>query len=62
DIGLGGGCDKALRHADMLLYSWDRGLDVCVDLTGSSPSTQTGMANFVPGWVMSDVAQHKRAK
>nr|GEV33120.1 hypothetical protein [Tanacetum cinerariifolium] len=29
DIGLGGGCDKALRHADMLLYSWDGGLDVC---------------------------------
>ncbi|GJS90862.1 hypothetical protein Tco_0773498 [Tanacetum coccineum] len=23
DIGLGGGCDKPLRHADMLLYSLD---------------------------------------
>nr|GEW30378.1 hypothetical protein [Tanacetum cinerariifolium] len=32
----------------MLLYSWDRGLDVCVVLTGSSPLTQTGMVNFVP--------------
>ncbi|GJX80911.1 putative reverse transcriptase domain-containing protein [Tanacetum coccineum] len=29
DIDLGGGCDKPLRPADMLLYSWDRGLDVC---------------------------------
>nr|GEZ67705.1 hypothetical protein [Tanacetum cinerariifolium] len=28
DIGLGGGCDKALRHADMLLYSWDGVVDV----------------------------------
>nr|GEW92678.1 hypothetical protein [Tanacetum cinerariifolium] len=39
DIGPGGGCDKALRPADMLLYSWDGGLDVCVELTGSSPLT-----------------------
>ncbi|GJS81834.1 hypothetical protein Tco_0748375 [Tanacetum coccineum] len=29
DIGLGGGCDKPLRLTDMLLYSWDKGLDVC---------------------------------
>ncbi|GKB91100.1 hypothetical protein Tco_0963372 [Tanacetum coccineum] len=60
DIGLGGGCDKALRPADMLLYSWEGGLDVCVDLTGSSPLTQTGMADFVPGRAMIDAAQRKR--
>ncbi|GJU75540.1 hypothetical protein Tco_1272610 [Tanacetum coccineum] len=57
DIGLDGGCDKQLRSADMLLYSWDRGLDVCVDLTGSSPLTQTGMADFILGRAMIDVAQ-----
>ncbi|GJX55421.1 putative reverse transcriptase domain-containing protein [Tanacetum coccineum] len=62
DIGLGGGCNKALRHADMLLYSWDGGLDVCVDLTGSSPLTQTGMTDFVPGRVVLDAAQRKRGK
>ncbi|GKC33500.1 hypothetical protein Tco_1045884, partial [Tanacetum coccineum] len=28
DIGLDGGRDKPLRPADMLLYSWDGGLDV----------------------------------
>ncbi|GKG45801.1 hypothetical protein Tco_0498247, partial [Tanacetum coccineum] len=28
DIGLSDGSDKNLRPADMLLYSWDRGLDV----------------------------------
>nr|GEX15295.1 hypothetical protein [Tanacetum cinerariifolium] len=62
DIGLGGGCDKPLRHADMLLYSWNKGLDVCVDLTGSSPLTQTGMVDFVPGRAVIDAAHRKRAK
>ncbi|GKB09762.1 hypothetical protein Tco_0838074 [Tanacetum coccineum] len=56
------GCHKPLRLADMLLYSWDRGLDVCVDLTGSSPLTQTGMADFVPGRAMIDTAERKRGK
>ncbi|GJW60508.1 zinc finger, CCHC-type containing protein [Tanacetum coccineum] len=45
DIGFSGGCDKPLHH--VLLYSWDGGFDVCVDLTGSSPFTQTEMVNFV---------------
>ncbi|GJW48864.1 hypothetical protein Tco_0080510 [Tanacetum coccineum] len=62
DIGLGGGCDKPLRPADMLLYSWDEGLDVCVDLTGSSPLTQTGMVDFVPGRAVIDAAHRKRVK
>ncbi|GJY75935.1 hypothetical protein Tco_0481051 [Tanacetum coccineum] len=62
DIGLGGGRDKPLRPADMLLYSWDEGLDVCVDLTGSSPLTQTGMVDFVPGRLVIDAAHHKRVK
>ncbi|GJY49654.1 hypothetical protein Tco_0439610, partial [Tanacetum coccineum] len=58
DIGLGGGRDKALRPANILLYSWDGGLDVCVDLTGSSSLTQTGMADFVSGRVVTEAAQH----
>ncbi|GJQ99981.1 hypothetical protein Tco_0522966 [Tanacetum coccineum] len=41
DTVLDGGHDKPLHPADMLLYLWDRGLDVCVDLTGSSSLTQT---------------------
>nr|GFB29021.1 hypothetical protein [Tanacetum cinerariifolium] len=56
DIGLDGGRDKPLRLADMLLYSWGEGLDVCVDLTGSSPLTQIGMVDFVPGRAVIDVA------
>nr|GEV01884.1 hypothetical protein [Tanacetum cinerariifolium] len=62
DIGLDGGCDKPLRPAGMLLYSWDRGLDVCVDLTSSSHLTQTGMIGFVPGRTVIDAAHRKRVK
>nr|GEU42604.1 RNA-directed DNA polymerase, eukaryota, nucleotide-binding alpha-beta plait domain protein [Tanacetum cinerariifolium] len=61
DIGLGGGCDKALRLADMLLYSCDEGLDVYVDLIGSSPLTQTRMVDFVPGRVVIDATHHKQS-
>nr|GEX02163.1 auxilin-like protein [Tanacetum cinerariifolium] len=56
------GCDKQLFPAYMLLSSWDEGLDVCVDLTGSSPLTQTGMVDCVPGRAVIDAAQRKRAK
>ncbi|GJY12177.1 hypothetical protein Tco_0381486 [Tanacetum coccineum] len=62
DIGLDGGRDKPLHLADILLYSWDGKLDVCVDLTGTSPLTQTGMVDFVLGRAVIDVAQHKRDK
>ncbi|GKE18053.1 hypothetical protein Tco_1425630 [Tanacetum coccineum] len=62
DIGLGGGRDKPLRPVDMLLYSWDEGLDVCVDLTGSSPLTQTGMIDFAPRGAVIEAAQRKRVK
>ncbi|GKD44422.1 hypothetical protein Tco_1269067, partial [Tanacetum coccineum] len=55
-------CYRSGILADMLLYSWDGGLDVCVDLTGSLPLTQTGMVDFVPGRAVFDVAQHKRDK
>ncbi|XP_074271262.1 uncharacterized protein LOC141595191 [Silene latifolia] len=56
DIGLVDGLGCSLRPADLLLYSWDRGRDVCVDLTGSSPLSQTGLSDFVPGRVVADAA------
>ncbi|GJW35682.1 hypothetical protein Tco_0058602 [Tanacetum coccineum] len=62
DIGLGGGRDKPLRLADMLLYAWDGWLDVCMDLIGSSPLTQTVMIDFVPGLVVIEAEQRKRFK
>nr|GEY90784.1 hypothetical protein [Tanacetum cinerariifolium] len=43
----------------MLLYSWDKGLDVCVDLTVSSPLTQTGTVDFIPGRAVIDAAQRE---
>ncbi|GJX30873.1 hypothetical protein Tco_0240728 [Tanacetum coccineum] len=49
DIGLGRGRDKPLRPADMLLFLWDKGLNVYVDLTSSSPLTQNEMIDFAPG-------------
>ncbi|GJX24066.1 hypothetical protein Tco_0228511 [Tanacetum coccineum] len=61
DIGHSGGYDKPLRPVDILLYSWDEGLDVCVDLTGSSPLMQTRMVDFVPGRAEIDATHQKNA-
>ena len=58
DIGLSGERDKPLHPADMLFYSLDGGLDVCVHITGSLPLTQTDVVDFVP----IEVAQRKRVK
>nr|GEW28801.1 homocysteine S-methyltransferase 2-like [Tanacetum cinerariifolium] len=46
----------------MLLYAWDRELDMCVNLTGSSPLTQTGMADLAPSRAVIDAAQCKHVK
>ncbi|GKC20014.1 hypothetical protein Tco_1022164 [Tanacetum coccineum] len=62
DIGLGKGRDKPLYLADMLLYSWDGGLDVCVDLTSSSPLTQIGMIEFASGRAKDVVTLLKRIR
>ncbi|GJW21646.1 hypothetical protein Tco_0032268 [Tanacetum coccineum] len=62
DIGLGEGRDKPLRPTDMLLYSWERGIDVCVDQTGSLPLMQTGMVDFMSGRVVIEATQRKRVK
>ncbi|GJQ90575.1 hypothetical protein Tco_0001714 [Tanacetum coccineum] len=40
----------------------DGGLDVCVDLTGSSSLTQTEMVDFLPGRAVIDATQRKRGK
>ncbi|GKE37762.1 hypothetical protein Tco_1461167 [Tanacetum coccineum] len=62
NTGLGGGCDKPLHPADMLLYSWDGRLDVCMDLIGSSPLAQFGMVDFMPGRVVIDATHRKHVK
>ncbi|GJX65500.1 hypothetical protein Tco_0299843 [Tanacetum coccineum] len=53
---------KPLRPSDMLLNSWDRGLDLCKDLTGSSHLKQTRMVDFRPGRVVIDTTHRKRVK
>ncbi|GKC42008.1 hypothetical protein Tco_1059730, partial [Tanacetum coccineum] len=62
NIELGGGRDKPLCPADMLLYSWDGELDVCVYLTGSLPLTQTGMIDFLPRRAVTEATQRKHVK
>ncbi|GJS61183.1 CheY-like superfamily protein [Tanacetum coccineum] len=62
DIGIVGGRDKPLRVPDMFLYSWEGGIDVCVNLTGSSPLTQTVMTDFLAGHVVVHAAYRKRVK
>ncbi|GJR39354.1 hypothetical protein Tco_1215038 [Tanacetum coccineum] len=48
---------------DICYRSWiSAALDVCVDMNGSSPLTQTGMADFIPGHAVIDAAQCKRVK
>ncbi|GJU78763.1 reverse transcriptase domain-containing protein, partial [Tanacetum coccineum] len=61
-IWAGWGIGTNISSRDMLLYSWDGGLDVCVDLTGSSPLTQTRMTDFVPSRVVTDAAHRKCSK
>nr|GEX92690.1 hypothetical protein [Tanacetum cinerariifolium]GFA37009.1 hypothetical protein [Tanacetum cinerariifolium] len=52
------------NHYVQQICYFTRGIedDVCVDLTGSSPLKQNGMADFVPGRAVIDVAQRKRGK
>ncbi|GJR88889.1 hypothetical protein Tco_0212900 [Tanacetum coccineum] len=50
------------NHYVQQICYFTRGMEdlMCVDLTGSSPLTQTAMADFVPGQAVIDVAQRKR--
>ncbi|GJU10259.1 hypothetical protein Tco_1132655 [Tanacetum coccineum] len=43
-------------------FRLDSGRDVCVDLIGSSPLTQIGMVDFVPGRAVTDATHRKRVK
>nr|GEX90751.1 hypothetical protein [Tanacetum cinerariifolium] len=55
----------AIKHRHNVVYvTYTRGMEdlMCVDLTGSSPLTQTELVDFVPGRAVIDVAQRKRGK
>jgi hypothetical protein len=53
---------STLRPADVLIYSWDRGKRVCVDLTGVSPLVGFGSGVFVVGQAAAKAAEAKVAK
>ncbi|XP_074302946.1 uncharacterized protein LOC141637286 [Silene latifolia] len=57
DIGLVDGHGSSLHPTDLLLYYWDMGHDVCVDLMGSFPLSQTGLSDFLSGRVVANTAQ-----
>ncbi|GJV46937.1 hypothetical protein Tco_1437149 [Tanacetum coccineum] len=59
-IGLGGGVTN--HYVQQICY-FTRGMeDLCVDLTGSSPLSQTEMTDFVPGCAVIDAAHRKHGK
>nr|GEV30761.1 putative reverse transcriptase domain-containing protein [Tanacetum cinerariifolium] len=53
---------KLMKKVAETYLTHDERLDVYVDLTGSSPLTQTKMADFVSGRTVIDAAQCKRVK
>lgn len=53
---------KSLRPADLLLYNWDTGKDVCVDVTGVSPFAGGGVDVFVPGKALDNATKLKKRK
>jgi len=49
--------------ADILLIAWDKGTDVCVDLTITSPIGLDAYLNFQKGrWHLNDAEKEKRTK
>ncbi|GKA81556.1 40S ribosomal protein S28 [Tanacetum coccineum] len=57
-IGWGGGVTN--HYVQQICYFTHGMEDLCVDLTRSSPLTQTGMTGFVPGCAVIDAAHRKR--
>lgn len=53
---------SALRPADILIYNWENGRDVCFDVTVVSPFKGGGVRTFTPGHAISSVVTRKRNK
>ncbi|RZC86683.1 hypothetical protein C5167_030035 [Papaver somniferum] len=51
-----------LCHADILIYNWENGQDVCIDVTGVSPFTVDGIRAIIPGQAVSNVVLRKHTK
>ncbi|XP_026397562.1 uncharacterized protein LOC113292985 isoform X2 [Papaver somniferum] len=53
---------NSLRPADILVYNWEDGKDVCMDVTGVSPFTSARTPNFTLGHAISAAITRKRDK
>lgn len=54
--------DTGLNPADILLYIWENGRDVCFDVTSVSPFTSAATRTFVPGHAIAAAITRKRNK
>lgn len=54
------GC--ALCLADILVFNWDNGRDVCMDVNGVSPFTRGGSRTFQSGLALSNAITRKNKK
>ncbi|KAL5708293.1 hypothetical protein ACHQM5_019103 [Ranunculus cassubicifolius] len=61
-VGLSSDTGKDLRPADLLIYNWDKGKDMCLDVIGVSPFTGSGVCSFVPGIAITNAVAKKRKK
>lgn len=62
DLGFLSTGGDALRPADILIYNWDMGRNVCLDVTGISHFTGGGVNTFLPGQVVCNAVSRKRNK
>ena len=49
------------RRPDLVLFDWDNGRDLYVDVVGSSPLAQSYREYYVPGGAVTRAAAHKMA-
>ncbi|KAL5729708.1 hypothetical protein ACHQM5_002617 [Ranunculus cassubicifolius] len=54
--------NSRLRPADVLLYSWDSGRNLCLDLTGVSPFVGFGNKTFEAEFAVEEAARKKTLK
>ena len=51
-----------LRPADLLLFNWHRGKDVCLDVTGISPFAGTSGGSWAPNMALHNAVEKKNKK
>lgn len=54
--------NNRLKPADLLIYNWENGQDICLDVTQVSPFYGGGIHTFTPGKAISAAVTRKRNK